>query len=60
MVHAVICDMAYKKGGFNCVKELLLSKAENESDFYLNIEKVLSIKRSNLNEAIRSFINTNY
>lgn len=60
MVHVVICDIAFRMGGYKKVKELYLSKAENEQDFYRNIENSLGIKQCDLNKYLRNFINSNY
>jgi hypothetical protein len=59
IIHAVICDIAYKKGNTK-VKELLLCKANNEQEFYQSIEKVLGIKQADLDIYLRNFINNNY
>lgn len=59
-IHAVICDIAFKMGGYETVKELFLCEANNEGEFYKCIEDVLSIKKDDLNEYFRSFINSQY
>jgi|GEM_PF-3035887 len=59
IIHAVICDIAYKEGNTK-VKELLLCKANDEQDFYNSIEKVLGIKQTDLNNYIRNYLNVNY
>lgn len=60
ILHSAICDIAYRAGGYDKVKELLLCKADNETEFYQCIEDVLLIKRLGLNEYIRSFIGSHY
>lgn len=60
MVHAVLCEIAFKDGGYEKVKELFLCNAENEDQFYICIEEVLEIKRADMNSYLRNFINTNY
>lgn len=60
MVHAVLCEIAFKDGGYEKVKELFLCKADNEDQFYNCIEEVLEIKRADMNSYLRNFINTNY
>ncbi|MCK9450865.1 MAG: hypothetical protein M0Q90_04185 [Bacteroidales bacterium] len=59
-IHAAIVDIAYRQGGYEKVKELYLCEADNEEDFYNCIEEVLKIKRSDLNDYIREFINNHY
>ena len=59
IIHAVICDIAYKKGNTK-VKELLLCKSNNEQDFYNSIEKVLGIKQTDLNNYIRNYLKVNF
>jgi len=60
MIHAVICDIAFRMGDFYKVKELLLANADNEVDFYRNVQDILGIKQNDLNTYLRSFINSNY
>jgi len=60
MVHAALCDIAFNYCGYEIVKELYLCKADNEEDFYKCIEEVLEIKRADLNDSIRDFVNRNY
>jgi len=60
MIHAVLCEIAFKDGGYEKVKELFLCKADNEDQFYNCIEEVLKIKRADINTYLRNFINTNY
>lgn len=42
MIHAVLCEIAFKDGGYEKVKELFLCKADNEDQFYNCIEEVLN------------------
>jgi hypothetical protein len=58
IIHAVICDIAYKKGNTK-VKELLICKADNEQEFYNSIEKILGIKQVDLNSYIRNYLSIN-
>jgi hypothetical protein len=60
MIHAVLCEIAFKDGGYEKVKELFLCKADNEDQFYNCIEEVLKIKRADMNTYLRNFIDTNY
>ncbi|MCK9450867.1 MAG: hypothetical protein M0Q90_04195 [Bacteroidales bacterium] len=60
VIHAAIVDIAYRQGSYEKVKELYLCKADNEEEFYNCIEEVLEIKRSDLNDYIREFINNHY
>lgn len=59
-IHAIIVDIAFREGSYEKVKELYLCKADNEEEFYGCIEAVLEIKRSDLNDYIREFINEYY
>ena len=59
VIHAVICDIAYKKGNTK-VKELLVCKADNEQEFFNSIEKILGIKQVDLNSYIRNYLLNNY
>lgn len=60
MVHAVICDLAFRKGGYEKVKELLCLPAGNESEFYKNVTQVLGIPKADMNKTLRDFINLHY
>lgn len=60
IIHAAICDIAFRMGGYETVKELFHCEANNEGEFYKCIEDVLSIKRSDLNDYIKDFIDSNY
>jgi hypothetical protein len=60
MIHAVICDIAFKKGGYPLVRELYLAKADHERDFCNNVANILGIRKEDLNSYLRDFINSNY
>lgn len=56
IIHAVLCDIAYRQGGYSKVKEMFLQKANNQQEFYEVIEKELGIKRKDVNRTIRNFL----
>ncbi len=60
MIHAVICDIAFRMGSYDKVKELFRAKADNEQDFYRNVECILGIEQDDLNNYLRDFVNSNY
>ena len=60
IINAVICDMAFRKGGYDLVKKVLAAKADNVDEYYQVIEKHLGIKREDVNKTIREFVNNNY
>ncbi len=60
IIHSVLCEIALRQGGYTKVNEMLLNKAENQNEFYLVIEENLGIKRENVNQYIRDFLNENY
>ena len=60
IINAVLCDMAFRKGGYDLVKKILADKADNVDEYYQVVEKQLGIKREDVNKTIRGFINNNY
>lgn len=60
IIHAVLCEIAFKKGGIEKVKAILLHKTENENEFYAVIENELGINRQNIDKFIRDYLNQNY
>jgi hypothetical protein len=60
MINAVICDIAFRMGSYDKVMELFRAKADNEQDFYRNVEFILGIKQDDLNNFLRDFVNSNY
>ena len=57
MVHAVLCEIAFKQGGYEKVKALYLCNADNEDEFYNCIEELLTLKRKEINFSIRDYLN---
>ncbi len=60
IIHAVLCEMAFKQGGYQKVMDILKTKADTGDDFYQVIEKELGIKREDVNETIRDYVNKNH
>ncbi|MDO9254626.1 MAG: hypothetical protein Q7U54_03865 [Bacteroidales bacterium] len=60
IVHAVLCEIAFRQGGVKKVKEILLSKTDNEKEFYEIIQKGLGIQQKDMNTFIRNYINQNF
>ncbi len=60
IIHAVLCDMAFRQGGYAKVKEMFLQKADNQKAFYQVIENELGIKREDVNKYIRDFLKKNF
>jgi len=59
MIMATICDIAFRQGGYDKVKQMILDAEDNEA-MYGVIEKHLGIKRQDVNKYIRDFLNKNY
>ena len=60
IINAALCDMAFRKGGYDLVKKMLEEKADNVEEFYPVIEKYLGIKRKDVDKDIKSFIENNF
>jgi len=60
IINSVLCDMAFRKGGYDLVKKMLTAKAENVEEFYPVIEKYLGIKRKDVDKEIKKYIDRNY
>ncbi len=60
IINAVLCDMAFREGGYDLVKKMLIAKADNVEEFYPVIEKYLGIKRKRVDREIKRFIDQNY
>lgn len=56
MIMATICEIAFKQGGYNKVKQMIIDSQEGE-EFYDTVDKHLGIKRKDVNNYIRSFLN---
>ena len=59
IIMATICDIAFRQGGYDKVKQMILD-AEDGDAMYGVIEKHLGIKRQDINQYIRDFLNKNY
>lgn len=59
MIMATICDIAFRQGGYDRVKQMILD-AEDSDAMYGVIEKHLGIKRQDVNKYIRDFLNAKY
>ena len=55
IIQAVICEMLYKKGGMDLVKRMLF-ETPNDKALYDSIERLLGIKREQMNQAIREYL----
>lgn len=60
IIHAILCEMAYRKGSYEKVLELLAEETDNESEFYEIMEKHLGIKRIDIDKIIRRYLDENY
>ena len=54
-IQMVICEMLYKKGGMDLVKRMLFETKRNEDEYEM-IEKLLGVKRDEVNEVIRRWL----
>ncbi|MBT3208829.1 MAG: hypothetical protein HN704_04270 [Bacteroidetes bacterium] len=54
-----IISMAYEKGGFELIK-ILMNAGKTDEDFYSAIENYLEIRKENLNQYIRTALETTY
>ncbi len=59
IIMATICDIAYRKGGADLVKRMII-EAKDYDELYPVIEKNLGIKREDINTYIRDYLNANY
>jgi len=65
IIQAVLCDIAFKQGGYQRVKNIYIQQRQQVPDedyqkFYTVIEKELGVKRKNIDKYIRDFLNKNY
>ena len=58
-IQMVICEMLYKKGGMDLVKRMLF-ETPNDKALYDRIELLLGIKREQVNQAIRGYLEEIY
>lgn len=56
MIMAAICEIAFKQGGYDKVKQMIIDSKDGE-EFYDTIDKHLGIKRKDVNNYIRLFLN---
>lgn len=59
IIMGTICEIAYKKGGMSLVKNMII-EAENDEKMYEVIEKHLQIKRNEIDQYLRNYLNQNY
>lgn len=59
MIMGVICELTLEKDGIELLKQMLL-EVKNGDEFYDVIEKILGIKRKDINAQIRNFLNNKY
>lgn len=59
MIMATICDIAFRQGGYDKVKRMIIDAKDGE-EMYGVIEKHLGIMRQDVNKYIRDFLNKNY
>jgi len=55
----VICEMLYKKGGMDLVKRMLF-ETPNDKALYDSTERLLGIKREQVNQTIRTYLEEKY
>lgn len=56
MIMAAICEIAFRQGGYDKVKQMIIDSKDGE-EFYDTVDKHLGIKRKDVNNYIRSFLN---
>ena len=59
IIQAVICGMLYEKGGMDLVKRMLF-ETPNDKALYDSIEQLLGIKREQVNQAVRGYLEEKY
>lgn len=59
IIMATICDIAFRQGGYDKVKQMILNSEDGEA-MYGVIEKHLGIKREDVDKYIRGFLNNTY
>ncbi len=55
VIQMVICEMLYQKGGMDLVKRMLFETKRDEDEYEM-IEKLLRVKREDVNEVIRRWL----
>ena len=59
VIQMVICEMLYQQGGMDLVKRMLFETPDDKV-LYGSIERLLGIKRSEINGVIRLWLNNHY
>ncbi|MBP1646187.1 MAG: hypothetical protein H6Q16_1762 [Bacteroidetes bacterium] len=59
IIMATICDIAFRQGGYDKVKKMIIDAKDGE-EMYGVIEKHLGIKREDVDKYIRDFLNNTY
>ncbi|HBN05171.1 MAG TPA: hypothetical protein DD434_05210 [Bacteroidales bacterium] len=59
IIMATICDIAFRQGGYDKVKKMIIDAKDGEA-MYGVIEKHLGIKREEVDKYIRDFLNNTY
>lgn len=59
IIMATICDIAFRQGGYDKVKKMIIDAKDGE-EMYGVIEKHLGIKREDVDKYIRDFLKNNY
>jgi hypothetical protein len=55
----VICEMLYKNGGMDLVKRMLF-ETPNDKALYDSLEQLLGIKREQVNQVIKGYLEETY
>ena len=58
-IQMVICEMLYKKGGMDLVKRMLF-ETPNDKALYDSLEQLLGIKREQVNQVIKGYLEETY
>ena len=59
VIQMVICEMLYQKGGMNLVKRMLFETPDDQA-LYSSIEQLLGIKRIEIDNVIRLWLNNHF
>ena len=59
VIQMVICEMLYQKGGMNLVKRMLFETKRDEDEYEM-MDKLLGIKRNQVDHIIRAYLNEKY
>ena len=58
-IQMVICEMLYQKGGMDLVKRMLFETKRDEDEYEM-MDKLLGIKRNQVDHIIRAYLNEKY